>query len=167
MSTGGIAVLLSETPHRFQGLDTIGLIIFILDLLLFSGLCATMIARFVLCKGTFVRSFRHPTESLFVPTFFLAIGIIIIGIKQYAHTGEWMVTVLRVLFWIYFAMTFSLAVIQYVMLFTGKPLTIQSMTPDWILPAFPIMLAGPIASSVVAVQDTVQGIPIVIAGVAA
>jgi C4-dicarboxylate transporter/malic acid transport protein len=167
MSTGGIAVLLSETPHRFQGLDTIGLIIFILDLLLFSGLCATMIARFVLCKGTFVRSFRHPTESLFVPTFFLAIGIIIIGIKQYAHTGEWMVTVLRVLFWIYFAMTFSLAVIQYVMLFTGKPHTIQSMTPAWILPAFPIMLAGPIASSVVAVQDTVQGIPIVIAGVAA
>ena len=167
MSTGGIAVLLSETPHRFPGLDTIGLIIFIFDLLLFSGLCATMIARFVLCKGTFVRSFHHPTESLFVPTFFLAIGIIIIGMKRYAHTGDWMVTVLRVLFWIYFAMTFSLAVIQYVILFTGKPHTIQSMTPAWILPAFPIMLAGPIASSVVAVQDTVQGIPIVIAGIAA
>jgi C4-dicarboxylate transporter/malic acid transport protein len=126
-----------------------------------------MIARFVLCKGTFLRSFHHPTESLFVPTFFLAIGIIIIGIKQYAHTGDWMVTVLRVLFWIYFVMTFSLAVIQYVSLFTGKPHTIQSMTPAWILPAFPIMLAGPIASSVVDVQDAVHGIPILIAGVAA
>jgi C4-dicarboxylate transporter/malic acid transport protein len=167
MSTGGIAVLLSETPHRFQGLDTIGLIIFIFDLFLFSGLCATMIARFVLCKGSFVRSIHHPTESLFIPTFFLAVGIIIIGMTQYAHIGDWMTTVLRVLFWIYFAVCFSLAVIQYLSLFTGKPHTIQSMTPAWILPVFPIMLAGPIASSVVALQDTAQGIPIVIAGVAA
>ncbi len=167
MSTGGIAVLLSKTPHRFQGLDTIGLIIFIFDLLVFSGLCATMIARFVLCKGTFIRSVFHPTESLFIPTFFLAIGIIIIGIKQYAHVGDWMVTVLGVLFWIYFAVSFFLAVIQYLILFTGKPHTIQSMTPAWILPVFPIMLAGPIAGSVAAVQDTVQGIPIAIAGVAA
>jgi C4-dicarboxylate transporter/malic acid transport protein len=167
MSTGGIAVLLSETPHRFQGLDTIGLIVFIFDLLLFSGLFTTMIARFVLCKGTFIRSIRHPTESLFIPTFFLAIAIIIVGIKQYAHTGDWMATFLQVLFWIYFAVTFCLAVIQYVILFTGKPHTIQSMTPAWILPVFPIMLAGSIAGSVVALQDTVQGIPIIIAGVAA
>jgi tellurite resistance protein TehA-like permease len=86
---------------------------------------------------------------------------------QYAHIGDWMTTVLRVLFWIYFAVCFSLAVIQYLSLFTGKPHTIQSMTPAWILPVFPIMLAGPIASSVVALQDTVQGIPIVVAGVAA
>ncbi len=167
MSTGGIAVLLSKTPHRFQGLDTISLIVFIFDLLLFSGLCATMIARFVLCKGTFIRSVFHPTESLFIPTFFLAIGIIIIGMEQYAYIGDWMVTVLRILFWIYFAVSFCVAVIQYLILFTGKPHTIQSMTPAWILPAFPIMLAGPIASSVIALQDTVQGIPIVIAGVAA
>lgn len=167
MSTGGIAVLLSQTPHRFHGLDIIGLIVFIFNLFLFFGLCVTMITRFVLCKGTFVRSIHHPTESLFIPTFFLAIGIIIVGIKQYAHTGPWIVTLLIVLFWIYFAVTFCLAVIQYVILFTGKPYTIQSMTPAWILPVFPIMLAGPIGSSVVALQDTLQGIPIVIAGVAA
>jgi C4-dicarboxylate transporter/malic acid transport protein len=167
MSTGGIAVLLSETPHRFQGLDTIGLVFFILDLLIFSGLCATMITRFILCKGTFVRSLHHPTESLFIPTFLLASGIIIIDMRQYAHVGDWMITVLRVLFWIYFAMSFFLAVIQYVILFTGKPHTIQSMTPAWILPAFPIMLAGPIASSVVGLQNTEHGIPIIIAGVMA
>jgi C4-dicarboxylate transporter/malic acid transport protein len=126
-----------------------------------------MITRFVLCKGTFARSIRHPTESLFVPTFFLAAGIIIIGLKQYAHIGDWMATVLRVLFWIYFVASVCLAVIQYVALFTGKPHTIQSMTPAWILPAFPIMLGGPIAGSVANLQDTGHGIPIVIAGVAA
>jgi C4-dicarboxylate transporter/malic acid transport protein len=167
MSTGGIAVLLSETPNRFQGLDTIGLIFFIFDLVLFCGLCTTMITRFLLCKGTFVRSLRHPTESLFIPTFFLAIGVILIGIKQYARTGDWLATVLQVLFWIYFALTFCLAVIQYVALFTGKPHTIQSMTPAWILPVFPMMLAGPIAYSLVELQDTKRGIPIIIAGVAA
>ncbi|UJR11864.1 hypothetical protein I4U23_016043 [Adineta vaga] len=41
------------------------------------------------------------------------------------------------------------------------------MTPAWILPVFPIMIAGPVASAVVAQQDTENGIPILIAGIAA
>ena len=167
MSTGGIAVLLSKTPHRFQGLDTIGLVFFLADLLLFLGICATMTARFVLYKGTFLRSLYHPTESLFIPTYFLAIGVIIIGMTQYAQIGDWMTTGLGVLFWIYYLVAFCLAVIQYVILFTGKPHTIQSMTPAWILPVFPIMLAGPVANAVVSLQDTGGGIPIIIAGIAA
>jgi C4-dicarboxylate transporter/malic acid transport protein len=167
MSTGGIAVLLKVTPHRFQGLDTIGLVIFIFDLLLFSSICVTITARFILCKGTFVRSLRHPTESLFIPTFFLAIGIIIVEMTYYAHIGDWLTTVLQVLFWIYFVVTFCLAVIQYVTLFTGKPHTIQSMTPAWILPVFPMMYAGPVACAVITLQGTTQGIPILIAGIAA
>ena len=167
MSTGGIAVLLGATPNRFPGLDTIGLVVFIFDLVLFLGLCATMIARFLLCKGTLVRSLHRPSESLFFPTFFLAIGIIIVGLKQYAHLGDWMATALRILFWLYFAVAFCLATIQYVILFAGKPQTIQSMTSAWALPVFPTMLAGPIAASLLPLHKSEHGIPMAIAGVAA
>ena len=37
MSTGGIGLVLGQTPHRFRGLNTIGDIIVILDLVLVLG----------------------------------------------------------------------------------------------------------------------------------
>ena len=36
MATGGLALLISEQPYKFQGLDVLGRIVFILDLILFS-----------------------------------------------------------------------------------------------------------------------------------
>lgn len=55
------------------------------------------------------------------------------------HCGPWFVFAMRVLFWLYVATAFMAAVAQYLHLFTGSPgrLTIQSMTPAWILPIFP------------------------------
>ena len=67
MSTGGIALLLAVTPHRFRSLTTIGTMIFILDLVLFVLLSALILARFILFPGTFSQSVSHPTESLFIP----------------------------------------------------------------------------------------------------
>ena len=67
MSTGGIALLLAVTPHRFHGLTTIGTIIFILDVVLFFILTSLILTRFYLFPGTFTQSIYHQTESLFVP----------------------------------------------------------------------------------------------------
>lgn len=53
---------------------------------------------------------------------------------------------------------------EYHLLFTGKPLTLQSMTPAWILPVFPIMLSGTVASVISGSQPPHQAIPILIAG---
>lgn len=36
MATGGLALLISEQPHTFRGLITLGEIVFIVDLILFS-----------------------------------------------------------------------------------------------------------------------------------
>ena len=67
MSTGGIALLLAVTPHRFHGLITIGTIIFILDVVLFFLLTSLILTRFYLFPGTFTQSIYHQTESLFIP----------------------------------------------------------------------------------------------------
>ena len=67
MSTGGIALLLAVTPHRFHGLTTIGTIIFVLDVVLFVLLTSLILTRFYLFPGTFTQSIYHQTESLFIP----------------------------------------------------------------------------------------------------
>ena len=166
MSTGGIALLLAVTPHRFHGLTTIGTIFLILDIALFVLICVALIARFVLYPATFKASFSHPSESLFFPTFWLSFPTILAGMQNYGvpSAGPWLPDCLRVLFWIYVACTFPVAVIQYSYLFTAKQLTVQSMTPAWILPIFPIMLSGTTAGSVARCQPEDRRIPILIAG---
>ncbi|PVH75474.1 C4-dicarboxylate transporter/malic acid transporter [Cadophora sp. DSE1049] len=167
MSTGGIGLVLGQTPHRFRGLNTIGDIIFIFDLVLFICFCAIIATRFTLFPRTIKKSLSHPTESLFFPTFWISIVNILSQIQIYGvpKCGPWLVVTMRVLFWMYAACTFCVAVGQYFFLFTGKPLTIQSMTPAWILPIFPIMLCGTLASLMGSSQPPDYGLPILVAGI--
>lgn len=73
MSTGGIALVLDQTPHRFNGLTVLGDIVFIFDIVLFLIFCSAILARFILFPGTFKASLTHPTESLFFSTFWISI----------------------------------------------------------------------------------------------
>ena len=72
---------------------------------------------------------------------------------------------MRVLFWIYSACAFLVAVGQYFFLFTGKPLTPQSAMPAWTLPVFPVMLCGTLASIMASNQPPQHALPIIIAGI--
>ncbi|KXT14424.1 hypothetical protein AC579_8350 [Pseudocercospora musae] len=169
MSTGGIALLLKSTPHRFAGLDTIGKIVYIFDLVVFISLCAAMSARFITNPDTLKKSLVHPTEALFFPTFFLALVNVLGGAQEYGgpSVGGWLEQAMRVLFWVYAALTFIVAVVQYTYLFTAPPnrLTIQSMTPGWILPIFPVMLCGTLATIFAPHQPTQHRMPMLVAGV--
>lgn len=79
-------------------------------------------------------------------------------------TGEWFVTTCLVLFWVYAGVTFLSAVFQYEYLFRGHELTVQGMTPGWLLPIFPIMLCGTIASALAPVLSEKERLPVMIAG---
>ena len=65
-------------------------------------------------------------------------------------SGPWLTAAIRVFFWIYVAVTYCSAVAQYYYLFTGKPgaLTVQSMTPAWILPIFPAFVLSLIPTNI-------------------
>ncbi|CAK1359030.1 Malic acid transport protein [Cercospora beticola] len=176
MSTGGIALLLRATPHQFAGLITIGKVVYVFDIVIFLLLCSGIAARFILHPGTLRKSLMHPTEALFFPTFWLAAVNIVTGMQVYGvetlrrggdgKGGEWLITTLRVLFWTYLAVTFLVAVLQYLYLFSAKPhrLTIQSMTPAWILPIFPVMLSGTLASAIASDQPVHHRLSIILAG---
>lgn len=67
MSTGGISLLISEStqPNTFYGQETIGKVVYIIDLVFFTLITTALITRFIKYKGTFLASLAHPTEGLF------------------------------------------------------------------------------------------------------
>lgn len=168
MSTGGIALLLHKTPHQFNGLATIGVLVFIFDLVLFVAISIGLLYRFVCTPSSLQNSLTHPTESLFFGTFWLSLATIISNTQVYGidSSRPWLTVVVRVLFWVYAALTYLTAVLQYWHLFTGRSVTLQSFTTAWIVPVFPVMLTGTIASLVAEDQPPAQAIPIIIAGTA-
>lgn len=165
MSTGGLALLIATQPNRFKGLDEIGLAIYIINLIMFAFVCSLMAARFII-HGGLVQSLTHDREGLFFPTFWLSIATMITGLEKYFgdDPAQSFSTTLEVLFWTYCVCTFAVAVIQYSFMFTSVTYRLQTMMPSWILPAFPIMLSGTIASVIAERQPDRSAIPIVTAG---
>jgi tellurite resistance protein TehA-like permease len=171
MATGGLSLLLSNQiqPHTFRGLETIGKIVYIWDLFLFVAVTLCITYRFVRFPGMFTGSLTHPTESLMAATPFLSLASIIAAIARHGipSCGEWLVVVYRVLFWIYFVVSFVAAVGLYYLLFTSPSLKINDMTPAWDLPIFPFMLSGTIASCGAGHQPPDQAVPMIVAGLTA
>lgn len=169
MSTGGIAALLSSQPHSFRGLKTIGTVVYIFDLVLFVLLVISISTRFIMYPGSLSKSLRHPSEALFFSAFWLSLPTIIGGMNDYgaAKTGPWLITTLRILFWLYCGSTLLVAVGQYWYLFMNKTLLVKSMVPSWILPIFPVMLTGTLASILAPNQPVDQRVSMIVAGVAA
>lgn len=62
MSTGAIAVLLSQQPNNFRGLEAIGKIFFILDIVLFFSFSILITIRFVQNPWALTRSLHHQHE---------------------------------------------------------------------------------------------------------
>ncbi|KAJ2986753.1 hypothetical protein NUW58_g4877 [Xylaria curta] len=169
---GGARSAARQNRHRAlpsPGLQTIGKFVYILDLVLFTLVAAAITYRFVKFPGTLKKSIVHPTEGLFLGTSTLSLASIISGIARYGipSCGEWLVTVYRILFWIYFTVTFTIAVGQYALLFTSPKLRLPDMTPAWLLPVFPFMLSGTIAATGAGLQPPDQALPILVAGLGA
>ncbi|KAL2869995.1 tellurite-resistance/dicarboxylate transporter family protein [Aspergillus lucknowensis] len=166
MSTGGLAVLIGNQPNKFRGMEQIGMAVYIIDLLFFAFVCSLMCLRFIL-HGGLLDSLRHDREGLFFPTFWLSIATIISGLYRYfgEDADDSFAIALEVLFWIYCACTLTLAIVQYYFVFSSHSYHLQAMMPSWILPIFPIMLSGTIASVIAEQQPARSAIPMVCAGI--
>jgi C4-dicarboxylate transporter/malic acid transport protein len=171
MATGGLALLLSPQvqPHSFRGLETIGKVVYIYDLMVFSLITAAISYRFIKHPGTLRKAMTHPTESLFFGAALLSSASIIGSIGYYGakSCGPWLIVVYRVLFWIYFAAALSNFIGQYYMMFTNPELRSEDMTPAWDLPILPTMLTGTIAAIGAVLQPVNQAVPIIVGGLTA
>ncbi|KAJ5550946.1 C4-dicarboxylate/malic acid transporter, partial [Penicillium sp. DV-2018c] len=168
MATGGVASVLHTVPYRFGGLYTIGVIVFILNVVLYLIIWTLMILRFYHYPHTFKASFLHPTESLFVPASLISAEAIMINIIQYGldHTGPWLTDTISILFWFMAAMAVIFAAVIYLILWSTQTFTIAEMTPIWILPAYPLLLIGPIAGALCAKLTPPRSLPTILVGFA-
>ncbi|KAI0846334.1 malic acid transport protein [Daldinia vernicosa] len=166
MSTGGLSLLIFAQTHQFPGLRQIGLFVYIVNLILFTTLTFAMLSRFFLHHGDFYKSLSHPREGFFFPTYFLSIATIITSTQRYAipDNDTPLVWAIQLAFWGYVVITLIVAIGQYSFVFAAHNFGLQTMMPTWILPIFPIMLSGTIASVISDTQPEISAIPIVIAG---
>ncbi|KAK8115362.1 voltage-dependent anion channel-domain-containing protein [Apiospora kogelbergensis] len=166
MSTGGLSLLIFAQPHQFPGLRQIGLFFYILNVIIFAVLCTGMLTRFLLHRGDFAKSISHEREGFFVPTFFLSLATLITSTQRYAipDNDTALIWAIQTAFWLYVIMTLLVAVGQYSFVFAKHNLGVQTMMPTWILPIFPIMLSGTIASVIAQTQPEIAAVPIIVAG---
>jgi C4-dicarboxylate transporter/malic acid transport protein len=168
MATGGVALVLNLTPHKFSGLTVIGEIFYVLHLVMFILISAAIGTRFYLFANTLKSSLRHPTESLFFPCCAISFAITLSNAHAWGtpKVGDWLNVALCICFWILAAFALLIAILQYDLLFSGQSLTLQSMTPAWFLPIFPCLLTGVVASSIATTQPPEQALPILVCGLA-
>ncbi|CRG87757.1 hypothetical protein PISL3812_04777 [Talaromyces islandicus] len=167
-STGGVAILLSETPHKFRGLQTVGAVVFILNLVLFVCFTTAMICRFIQRPSNLRKSVTKPPEAYFTGSLWLSVATIIMCMQRFGvpHAGPWIIVAIRVLFWTYAAITLAYSISIFVVMFALSPLKPGSMSPPMFLMIFNAMLTGTIASSIAADQPLSQRMAIIVAGIA-
>ncbi|KAL4932276.1 putative C4-dicarboxylate transporter/malic acid transport protein [Aspergillus undulatus] len=166
MATGGIANVIYNIPYRFRGLDTIGIIFFLANIVFYLVIWAILLTRFYLFPYTFKASFLHPTESLFVPASVVSFGTILINISQYGtdNTWPWLTDAVHVLFWVDSALAVISSAGVYLLLWSTQTFTIAQMTPIWIFPAYPMLIIGPHAGLLSAKLEPSRAVAIIIGG---
>ncbi|ODA77008.1 hypothetical protein RJ55_07525 [Drechmeria coniospora] len=166
MSTGGLSLLIFAQPNQFPGLRSIGLAVYIINIIIFATITSLMLFRFLIHPGDMSASLKHPREGFFFPTFFLSVATLITSTDRYAipENDTALIWAIQGSFWAYVIVTLLLAVGQYSFVFAAHSFGLQTMMPTWILPIFPIMLSGTIASVIADTQPAVAAVPIIVAG---
>lgn len=167
MSTGALAVVLGQTPNKFTGIETIGKIFFIVDIVMFAVFNAAMFLRAFWFPRRFLSSLHHPVEGLFFGSYWVSVSLILNGMQAYGvpNTGPWLVKCILVLFWIYCAVVLIVAVGQYYVLFQEERLRITDAVPAWIFPIYPLLVIGPMAGTMVSSQPHHDALPMWIGAV--
>ncbi|KAF1956213.1 hypothetical protein CC80DRAFT_472942 [Byssothecium circinans] len=170
MSTGGLAIALAETPHKFRGLYTIGVIVYLFNIVLFVMLCACMTMRSIISPKHFKRSFYHPPEAFYFGSFWLSVCVILGGTQVYGVTygpcGAWLTTTLRILYYTYAALSLLNSIQQYFTFVTRTPTHPIPFAPSWFLAGYSAMLTGTLASLIASSQPVHHRVPILISGLA-
>lgn len=98
----------------------------------------------------------------------VSLNLILYCIEQYTtnYNWPWIVKTLEILFWIYVAVALIVVVFQYHVIFDRRQLPIKDCMPAWVLPAYPLLVTGPLAGTLQYDQPQQPGLNILIGGIA-
>lgn len=133
----------------------------ILNIIVFLVNCACMTLHAVYWPKDFRKSFVTPGESIFIPASVLSLATILITAAQYGcrqgKTGPWFVTTMIIFYWAYLGIAVCFSAGIYLMYWSRETFTLKSMTPQWIFPAYPLLLVGPYAGFIANPDIGAQG----------
>jgi len=126
MATGGLAICVHQLPYNFPGKYTIGVTIYLINLFFFALLNLTITARFYWWKHSARNSWLHPTEALFIPTWLVTVGILLIGATLFGipRAGPWFEGAIDVLYWIYCGSSILLSAISFLVMYVTGVLSL-------------------------------------------
>ena len=168
MSTGALATLIGQQPYKFPGVDIIGCVFALLNIVLFIVFTGCIVYRFNMGSGRLARSLHHPHESFFFGAYFVSIALILYCVDLYAVPlcGEWLLTTIMILYWSYAGVVALVAVFQYHIIFDRVKLPVTNALPAWILPVYPFLMLGVLGSALLKNQPSDAGLPIFIGSIA-
>jgi tellurite resistance protein TehA-like permease len=110
MGTGVVSILLYKLPYNGAWLYWISIVIFVLDIALFTLFASISAARYICYPEIWQVMIRHPTESLFLGTCPMGLGIIIEMIINVCVPawGPWAATFAWTLWWIEVVISISI-----------------------------------------------------------
>ncbi|GIZ48306.1 hypothetical protein CKM354_001137300 [Cercospora kikuchii] len=145
MGTGIVSILLHNLPYNGIWLYWISIIIFCLNILLFSLFLTISVVRYVLWPEIWKKMIGHPAQSLFLGTFPMGFATIInmVVFVCAPRWGEW-VAYLAWAMWIFDA-AISISICFYVpfaIMHLHKGTQLQTMTAAWLLPIVSTIVAA-------------------------
>lgn len=173
MATGALAMLLSQQPNTFPGLNVIGKLLFALTLAQFLVFVGLISFRFYTDPAALTRSLHHPHESFYFGTLWVSLDFILYNTAIYGLPGlggaaspraAWLVKALEVCFWLSASSSLLVVIFQYHVIFDTEQLPVQDAMPAWILPAYPFLVLGPLAAKLAASQPVDAAVPMIIGG---
>ncbi|KAH9452049.1 hypothetical protein MJO29_013308 [Puccinia striiformis f. sp. tritici] len=156
-ATGYILLANLKTHPAF--LTKIEILLFIMNIIIFSLTTGLMVVQAVLYPQQFKRVALDPNKNSFIPTCVLVFATIIVGIVNYgtpylrSSMGQIVpagVTVeeLIIFFWIYVTFAISVAITVLTIWFSSPRNPTAAMTPAWAFPVFPLLLTGVVTFNV-------------------
>ncbi|POW03331.1 hypothetical protein PSTT_11189 [Puccinia striiformis] len=166
-ATGYILLANLKTHPAF--LTKIEILLFIMNIIIFSLTTGLMVVQAVLYPQQFKRVALDPNKNSFIPTCVLVFATIIVGIvnylygtnvflgilinlrsyvKNFEHQQGVTVEELIIFFWIYVTFAISVAITVLTIWFSSPRNPTAAMTPAWAFPVFPLLLTGVVTFNV-------------------
>ncbi|KAJ6084556.1 hypothetical protein N7486_011356 [Penicillium sp. IBT 16267x] len=145
MGTGIVSILLHNLPYNAVWIYWISVVIFALNVLLFTLGCIITILRYALYPDIFMAMITHPVQSMFIGTFPMGLATIInmIVLVCVPAWGEWTRYVAWGL-WIFDAVISVMTALSlpFILMAQGSETHLSSMTAVWLLPIVSCVVAA-------------------------
>lgn len=143
MGTGILSILLQNFPFQFNGLPTIALVIYIMNIVIFCVFTIMTIARYTIFPSVIQLMLKHSTQSLFIGTMPMGLTTITnFTIIVITHKFDWGLNLAFVLWCIELALTVvSVLLVPYYIIIHHNHL-LETMNGTWLLPIVPAVVTA-------------------------